>query len=396
MTAGPTFRVKRFDGREIVCGGISFDGSPRAVFWDGYIEPFLEHLCVGEIGAAVTMAKEREVDGILLLPEIYDLLLVGIKKIYTRMADIDRRLRGGGYPDRVTLRPIEDKVQRMEVFVGDRILAELNMWQARESSQRNAEFESVDLLEHQKSLLLELVKADHSVSLEHKGHFFVSEATNRPPSVIHAGIPGGLNVGKGDVESLGDDNILRLGRSSKGSLTFQITSFGFRYAEWLRGRMGEPLLRISEQVRSYLGSSNFKSQYKDAFQKWTQAEAALWGEDSANQLTTIGHLCREVAQDFCTALVEKHPSADLDRDKTKTVHRLRTILNQHRSAFGQSGGAFLDALLAYWGTLIDLVQRQEHGGTKEGEALTWEDAQRVVFHTAVVMWEIDRSLNRLR
>ena len=31
--------------------------------------------------------------------------------------------------------------------------------------------------------------------------------------------------------------------------------------------------------------------------------------------------------------------------------------------------AFLDALLAYWGTVNDLVQPQEHGGQREGEAL---------------------------
>jgi hypothetical protein len=55
-------------------------------------------------------------------------------------------------------------------------------------------------------------------------------------------------------------------------------------------------------------------------------------------------------------------------------------------------GKFIDALVVYWGTMNDLVQRQEHGATREGEPLTWEDAQRVIFHTAVVMWEIDRSL----
>ncbi len=39
-----------------------------------------------------------------------------------------------------------------------------------------------------------------------------------------------------------------------------------------------------------------------------------------------------------------------------------------------------------------LVQRQEHGGQKEGAALRWEDARRVACQTAVVMFEIDRSL----
>lgn len=52
----------------------------------------------------------------------------------------------------------------------------------------------------------------------------------------------------------------------------------------------------------------------------------------------------------------------------------------------------LDALLVYWGAVNDLIQRQEHGATKEGEALRWEDGRQVVFQTAVVMFEIARAI----
>jgi hypothetical protein len=47
----------------------------------------------------------------------------------------------------------------------------------------------------------------------------------------------------------------------------------------------------------------------------------------------------------------------------------------------------------YWGTVNDLIQRQEHGAQREGGALAWEDGRRVVFQTAIVMFEIDRSLS---
>jgi hypothetical protein len=46
----------------------------------------------------------------------------------------------------------------------------------------------------------------------------------------------------------------------------------------------------------------------------------------------------------------------------------------------------------YWGTVSDLVQRQEHGAQKQGAELTWEDARRVVFQTAIVMYEVSRAL----
>ncbi len=392
MTAGPPFRVNRFDGTEIAYQHIGFEGSPREVFWSGYIEPFLEHICSSEIEAAVSMAKERDVDARLLLPEIRELLTTEIEKVYERMADLDQRLRGKGYPEKVGRQAVTHKVQRMETFVAERIQAELEMWKPK----GNAEFETVDLLDHQKTILLELVKADHTVPLEHRGRFIVSEAMGQPASVAHRGLPENLDVGVGDIESLGDANLLRLGRGSGGSLKFQITPAGFRYAQWLRGQTGEPLLRVSDTVRSYLGSAHFKNQYKVAYQKWAQAETALWGEDSASSLTTIGHLCREVLQDFCTALIEENQPPQPNMGKAKTVDRLKSVFKLHQPTLGQGVTEFLDALVAYWGTLSDLVQRQEHGAAKEGEQLTWEDAQRVVFHTAVVMWEIDRSLVRIR
>ena len=46
MTTGRPFHIKRLDGTDIAYHGIGFEGSPKKVFWSGYIEPFLEHLCI--------------------------------------------------------------------------------------------------------------------------------------------------------------------------------------------------------------------------------------------------------------------------------------------------------------------------------------------------------------
>ena len=81
LTAGPPFRIKSFDGRQIVYQGVGFEGSPRQVFWSRYIEPFLEELCVSEITAAVSMARERGVDARLLLPELRGLLAGGFERV---------------------------------------------------------------------------------------------------------------------------------------------------------------------------------------------------------------------------------------------------------------------------------------------------------------------------
>lgn len=131
LTAGPLFRIKSFDGRQIAYGGVEFEGSPRDVFWSHYIEPFLEELCISEIATAVSMARERGVDARLLLPEFRELLSSGIRKVYTRMADVDRRLRGKGYPDKVEPRSIEREVQAMNQFLDERILGEVAMWKPK-------------------------------------------------------------------------------------------------------------------------------------------------------------------------------------------------------------------------------------------------------------------------
>ena len=48
--------------------------------------------------------------------------------IYGYMADVDRRLRGKGYPESVELRSVENEIHRMNRFLEERILAEIEMW----------------------------------------------------------------------------------------------------------------------------------------------------------------------------------------------------------------------------------------------------------------------------
>jgi hypothetical protein len=135
MAAGPPFRIQTHDKRQISYQGILFEGSPRNVFWARYIEPFMEEICINEIDAAVQMAKDRHVDGALLLLEIKDLLLAGIRQTYFRMADIDRRLRGKGYPKSVGLRGTDKEYVAMTYFVDARIRSELRMWKPKSNLQ---------------------------------------------------------------------------------------------------------------------------------------------------------------------------------------------------------------------------------------------------------------------
>ncbi|MBK5283228.1 MAG: hypothetical protein JJE16_14235 [Nitrospiraceae bacterium] len=131
MTAGPLFRIKSFDGREIAYQGVEFGGSPREVFWSRFIEPFIEQLCISEIEEAVSMAREKGVDARLLLPELQGLFSAGFRKVYEQMADVDRCLRGKGYPNSVALRSVDLENHRMNKFLDERIQAEIEMWKPK-------------------------------------------------------------------------------------------------------------------------------------------------------------------------------------------------------------------------------------------------------------------------
>ena len=141
---------------------------------------------------------------------------------------------------------------------------------------------------------------------------------------------------------------------------------------------------------------SFQRKHYSAYEKWSHAESLLWSSDSEKQLTTMGHLCREALQELITNLVSEYSPPQVDGDKAHTVTRLRSVLATRKEKLGERESALLDALLVYCGTVIDLIQRQEHGAQKEGDSLVWTDGRRVVFQTAVVMIEIDSGLSRVK
>jgi hypothetical protein len=158
-------------------------------------------------------------------------------------------------------------------------------------------------------------------------------------------------------------------------------------------RKGQPLERVQNVYREYIASASFQRRYPAAYAKWSQAEALLWSSNSVASFTTIGHLTREAMQEFATVLVERFHPTGVEAIPAKTVSRIRAVLDSRSASIGTTAKGFYDTLLAYWGTVSDLVQRQEHGAQREKAALVWSDARRVVFHVAIVMFEIDQALS---
>ena len=175
-------------------------------------------------------------------------------------------------------------------------------------------------------------------------------------------------------------------------MDFAITPDGFDHYEKIQRAKGAGLVRIESEVRRFIAGDELVRRFPEALAKWSQAEARLWGADVEQQLTTIGHECREAVQlfgaSFCT-LAGAMPSLN----PTQTIDNARSGLNALKTRLPKTVHPMLDALLVYWGTVDDLVQRQEHGASKEGAPIGWIDARRVVFQAAMTMYEMSHALD---
>jgi hypothetical protein len=257
--------------------------------------------------------------------------------------------------------------------------------------------QSVPLEPEQKELLSIVVEAARNVPREERQLFYAFETLgSNLARLLHPGLPKDFpGTYLGDIKTLGQQGLLSLEYGAHGTIKFDVSPRGFKYYEELKRSQEGPVQRIEAATKDYLDAFDFRSRYTAAYEKWVEAESLLWGGDSPSALTTIGHLTRESIQLFATALIEASKPANVDPDVTHTVSRIRAALSSP-SASSEAEREFLDALVAYWGSVSDLVQRQEHGAQKEGSTLIWEDARRIVFNSAVVMFEIDRAVRRTR
>ncbi len=254
-------------------------------------------------------------------------------------------------------------------------------------------FDHIILEPEQKDLLFLIVEASRNVKRSERSKFRVDQ-TMGGDSLKHPGIPSNKSqIYIGDVEILANEGLINLGYSSKGSPIFDVNPIGFKYYRYLKESIGEPIEKVENTVMSYLQSEHFISKYKIVFEKWSMAQDRLWSADNQTQLTTIGHLCRESMQEFTEVLINECGLQDDYPDKSKTVARLKGVLTKKKKVLPSTLKPLLDSLIDYWGCVSDIVQRQEHGATKEGEELIWEDARRVVFNTFIVMFEIDNAIS---
>lgn len=253
----------------------------------------------------------------------------------------------------------------------------------------------------QEELLAQMVEAQRSVPRKHRRHFILSE-TFDATDLVHPSA-GNIQLTKSDIDALRIHGLVYLAAiGGRGSLNYDITPAGYAYYEAMRTRSGEPLAAVEDEVtRRFIDAEGFRRAHPEAWSKWSQAADKLWSEEWERELTNIGHLCRESIQAFAADLVTRFDVWDAPSDRNKDIARIKEVLEQQKARLGKrdqqllaASATYLESLLEYWRAVSGLIQRQEHGKASEDGALMWRDARRVVFQTALVMYEVEASLVR--
>lgn len=246
-------------------------------------------------------------------------------------------------------------------------------------------FEPVQLESEQIELLGTLVEAARAVPRDERRFFHIKYIGGE--QVQGAGVS--ISVAAGDIEALQAVGLLRvLSYGDHGSSTFLVAPDGFAFYELQIIEAGEPVQQVEEHLRSYIESERLRARHPESYRLWADAAQRLWGAESQDALTALGHTLREAMQAFATELVEAS-GVDANPDATKTLDRLSAVVEAKRAQTGETVAGLLDASFAYWRALNGTIQRQEHGASHE---LVWEDGRRAVFHTMFVMTELDRML----
>lgn len=245
----------------------------------------------------------------------------------------------------------------------------------------------------QEQTLITIVELVRSVPRTERHSFILSE-DQQGADILMPGARSSPKVLAADVRELQVAGLLRLAPGgSRYNTAYDVTGDGFaHYDELMRGTAG-PTAAVEANVVSYLDGPGFASRHRDSYAKWITAANDLRGDDTESRMTTIGHHAREAMMTFTTELVGRYKVTDANPDPERTVSRLRSVIAKAAPRLGETERPMLEALVEYWGTIHDLATRQEHGAAKS-VPLVAEDARRVVFQTAMVMFELDRAFVR--
>lgn len=114
INTGKPLRVEKHDGTLIQYQGCAFGTTESAVFWgDNFIPPIIENAIVKAFDQTIEECRKNNKDPKEYIDEANRLLNGFIFRVYNRMADIDQRLQGKGYPKNVQRKDVSVEINKM-------------------------------------------------------------------------------------------------------------------------------------------------------------------------------------------------------------------------------------------------------------------------------------------
>jgi hypothetical protein len=239
-------------------------------------------------------------------------------------------------------------------------------------------------------VLEQLVDAVGRVPTDAREPFYVLlTAQSHHAHVEHPGFPDKrAEIYEGDLKALGDEGHIRIEPLRHSGFRFDVTPRGFQAVEDFRTAGGRPLRAIEQAMLGYLHDDLFRARHPTAYEKLMSAMEKLHHPDRTDVFSAVGFDCREASQEFATSLIALAQVEDADPKASNTKNRVAAVLKV-AGVRSRRVMELMNSLLEYWSAAIGLIQRQVHA-REEGIDLALEDARRVVFHTALAMYEIDR------
>jgi hypothetical protein len=117
--------IRKVDGDSIAISGVEYSGSAVTVFWEAFIDAYIKQRSRELIESTRLKAVARNIPVENALQDCLVHLHSMIVKIFNRMAVIDQRLKGEGFPESVQKKDVQQRIDRNYEIIKTLVNAEI-------------------------------------------------------------------------------------------------------------------------------------------------------------------------------------------------------------------------------------------------------------------------------
>ncbi|MBI2304776.1 MAG: hypothetical protein HYU86_08545 [Chloroflexi bacterium] len=248
------------------------------------------------------------------------------------------------------------------------------------------------LMPEQEEILFKLVEADRRARQTGTARTIFPVRTFGGDSFLIGGeeIEGDYD----DFLELGNKGYINLTMNSRGEYGGAVTTEGLTYYKNKRSEL-PPLEQLVRARFAYLSGETSK-RHATVAQLLKEAGNLLWDAEHEFDFSAIGHKCREALQEFSISLYQDLCPDGESLPKDKTLNKMCAVTSKLKPKLGDTDYGLASALFGMWKAVNLLAQKVEHRSQKEGLPLVFEDAERLVLYSHLVVTEIDLLVEKTK